>query len=233
MKQTIGASLICLNHINFQEDVRTLEALNINYLHIDVMDGVFVPRFGIYPEIVDSLEKVSDIKMDVHLMVSDVEFGINEFSKFDCVEYISFHLDQNKGSVSKYSDMIRLSNKKSVVVLDLDSDPSDAVNLVNDNMVDGIMLMGIHPGVLIQEHKPKIVLKKAEFILNKIDEEIFFQVDGAVNFNTMAAFAKAGINNFVYGSSSLFTNMALDDSSSIRAEKIGENFKKIQSLLDD
>ena len=77
---TIGSSIICMDHINFQRDVELANEIGIDYLHLDVMDGAAVPRYGIYPEIVQAISKLCDIPMDLHLMVDDIEMGIEQFS---------------------------------------------------------------------------------------------------------------------------------------------------------
>ena len=69
----IGASIICMDPLNMAEHIRLMEKLSVEFLHVDIMDGNYVPRLGIYPEIVERIAEISDLKLDVHLMVDDPE----------------------------------------------------------------------------------------------------------------------------------------------------------------
>ena len=69
----ISASVICANPTNLEADLRLLDKAAVDYLHIDIMDGVFVPRYGMYPEQVKAIAELTDIPMDVHMMVKDPE----------------------------------------------------------------------------------------------------------------------------------------------------------------
>jgi ribulose-phosphate 3-epimerase len=66
---TFGSSIVCMDHINFERDVLLADELGIDFFHLDAMDGKFVPRYGIYPEIVKRMAQISGRKMDLHLMV--------------------------------------------------------------------------------------------------------------------------------------------------------------------
>ena len=85
-------SLITMDHINFERDIRLVDSLGVDGLHIDIMDGNFVPRYGIYPEIIERLSTISSLPLDLHMMVKDVEFGIDQFKGASNIEYIHFHI---------------------------------------------------------------------------------------------------------------------------------------------
>ena len=72
-------SLITMDHINFEQDVNLIDSLGVDGLHIDIMDGHFVPRLGIYPEIVERVSDISSLPLDLHMMVEDIDFTINQF----------------------------------------------------------------------------------------------------------------------------------------------------------
>ena len=82
-KYYISASLICANFLDLEKDIRALEKGKIDGLHIDVMDGIFVPRYGIFPEIITQVKKISSIPMDVHMMVVDPQKYLKTFLDAD------------------------------------------------------------------------------------------------------------------------------------------------------
>ena len=67
-----------------------LQELNIDFLHLDVMDGRYVPRYGIYPEIVEEMAKLTNLSMDLHIMAQDPKFCIKEFIHIENIEYVAF-----------------------------------------------------------------------------------------------------------------------------------------------
>ena len=109
---SFGSSIVCMDHINFQRDVELVEKLGVDFLHLDVMDGNFVPRYGVYPEIVKRMANISEKKMDIHLMVSDPEFAISQFSEIDNIEYITVHIEENEKNILRIVDKIRNGGKK-------------------------------------------------------------------------------------------------------------------------
>ena len=76
---TFFASVITMDHINLERDVKHIDHLGIDGLHIDIMDGNFVPRYGIYPEIVKRINDSSDLSIDLHIMTNDPLFTIDQF----------------------------------------------------------------------------------------------------------------------------------------------------------
>ena len=91
-KPLIAASLICSNPLNLQEDINELIVGNADYIHFDVMDGQFVPRYGLYPEILSYLKKTTDIPVDVHMMVQNPEDFIDDFKNVGA-DFYNFHIE--------------------------------------------------------------------------------------------------------------------------------------------
>lgn len=232
MKTTIGSSIICMDHINFEYHVELAEEISVDYLHVDVMDGTFVPRYGIYPEIVDSLSKITNMKMDLHLMVSNPDFALSQFKHIENIEYVSIHLDRQNSNILPTLDFVRQIGKKAVLVIDLSTDIKHVAQFVNLELVDGLMFMGIHPGVLVQSHRPELVSNKIQYLRALCDiDGLFIQCDGGVNFDTIPNLKASGINNFVCGSSSLYKNVNFaSDKDQIR-DLIIENKKILDGLI--
>ncbi len=232
MQLTVGSSIICMDHLNFQRHALLAEELGIDFFHVDVMDGIFVPRFGIYPEIVRSIAEVSTLKMDLHLMVSSPEFALTKFEDIPNVEYVSIHLDGYQTNTLRVLDKIRCQERKAVLVVDLTTDLHHVAQYINDGFVDGIMFMGIHPGVLDQKPRPEIVVSKIEALKLRCDlSNLFIQCDGGVNFDSIKSLKTSGINNFVCGSSTLYSGCDFQQPFEKVREKIFNNKQKLNRLL--
>lgn len=231
---TFGSSIICMDHINFERDVSLASKLGIDFLHLDVMDGDFVPRYGVYPEIVKRMAQITDKKMDLHLMVRDPLFAIDQFSAIENIEYISIHIEENEKDILRIIDNIKGIGKKAGIVLNLNTPVSMLNELMKNKEIDSVMFMGIHPGVLIQQARPETVIKKAielKLLEEKYGKLDMIQCDGAVTFDTLKNLADAGITNFVCGSSTLYKGVDLSQSWESNASLITNNFKEMKSLV--
>ncbi len=235
-KITIGSSIITMDHLNFERDVKLAEELGVDFLHVDVMDSKLVPRIGIYPEIVEQIAQISPIKIDVHLMIEKVEWYINNYSNIPNIEYISFHADENTSNIFRIVDTIKNNDKKALIVLNLSSDIYRYCYLIEHNIFDGIVLMGIHPGVLCQTPKPEIVINNLKIMKEKIKPHLipkFIQVDGAVNFETIPFLVKNGATNLVCGSSTIYKDIDFRSLSNEKIKnKVKKNYSKIKALLN-
>lgn len=231
---TFFVSAITMDHVNFQADIQTVERLGVDGLHIDVMDGHFVPRYGIYPEIASRINDVSDLPLDLHLMVDDVFFALEQFKEIRHVKYVRFHMEACGGNEMRVVDRIRNLGASPIACLNLATGFHSLSRLSQNNEIDGVMLMGIHPGVLKQNHRPENILHDMAMLKQVIggtSAEHHIGLDGAVNFDTMPALAAAGVNNFIGGSSTIFKDVAAELSVAERAQKISENWTRISSIL--
>ena len=231
---TFFVSLITMDHINFESDVKLVDALGVDALHIDIMDGHFVPRYGIYPEIIERVSHVSNIPLDLHMMVNDVFFAIDQFKHVPNIEYVRFHIESCIGNEMRVVDKIRSINAKPVACINLGTSFSALDRLVGNNEIDGVMLMGIHPGVLIQDARPQNILNdigELKSILNGSNADSFIGLDGAVSLDTIKPLSDAGINNFIGGSSSIYKGIDRKSPWDVQEKKINENWIKIKELL--
>tara|TARA_A100001035_G_scaffold164719_2_gene130443 strand:- start:927 stop:1640 length:714 start_codon:yes stop_codon:yes gene_type:complete len=227
-------SLITMDHINFERDIKLVDELGVDGLHIDIMDGHFVPRYGIYPEIIERISKISSLPFDLHMMVDDVEFCINQFKNTPNISYVHFHAEACFGNEMRVIDKIKSINAKPVICINLATSFTVLDRLVSNNEIDGVMLMGIHPGVLEQDARPKNILndlKDLKKIIAGTNAESFIALDGAVSMDTIEPMMKAGINHFVGGTSSIYKNVNRNDDWDIQNKIIKKNWSKIKELI--
>jgi ribulose-phosphate 3-epimerase len=233
MKTTFGASIICMDHLNFERELKFLEEIKIDTLHLDVMDGEFVPRYGIYPEIVEEMSQKSALPMDLHIMTKNPLFTAKQFIDIDNITHISFHINGNEKNFNEISDFVRKNDKLVGIVADLDSNISEISKLISNGSADSVMFMGIVPGVLMQEHQPnKLINNVFQFFKDlKVSDDVFVQADGGVNFETLPKFESVGINNFVCGTSTLFSGRNKKHEWEYNREIFIKNFSKLKSLI--
>ena len=227
-------SLITMDHINFEQDVNLVDSLGVVGLHIDIMDGHFVPRLGIYPEIVKRVSDISSLPLDLHMMVEDIDFTIDQFKHIPNIEYIHFHVESCIGNEMRVIDKIKDINAKPVACVNLATSFHSLDRLLQNDEIDGIMLMGIHPGVLKQESRPKNILNDLKVLKELILDtkaESFIALDGAVSMDTIKSLSEAGINHFVGGTSSIYKDVDRQSPWKSQKEKILSNWEKIKEII--
>lgn len=230
----LGASIITMDHLNMFQEIELLKDIGgIDYLHIDMMDGHFVPRYGIYPEIIQEISNRFDFELDVHLMVDDVEFAIGQISGTANIDTISFHYATNEGRIFKLIDAIKSLGAKPVLALDLSTSLSAVSEIIDSDELHGLLFMGIHPGVLKQEHRPSNVISRLNRLAEicNLSSDLILQIDGGFNFATAHKLKDVGINSFVGGSSSIYHSTGPLSEISSRRYTIEKNISKIRSLI--
>jgi ribulose-phosphate 3-epimerase len=226
----LGASIITMHPLRLEQEIEFLVATGlVDYLHVDMMDGEFVPRYGIYPEIVAQISENFDISLDIHLMVSDVEFAIDQLDQIKNIASISFHYFKNEGRVFKLIDAVKSRGAVPVLALDLSTDVSAIEDILQSGELSGLLFMGIHPGVLRQNHRPMHVVKKLNRLKRHIptSQDFIIQIDGGFNIETAAQLASVGINSFVGGSSSIYKGVNWRDPWQDCKTTTLENLRKI------
>ena len=231
----MGVSMITMNHLDFKADIEIFDQMDkIEYLHVDIMDGKFVPRYGLYPEILYEAAQHTNMPFDLHLMVENVEFAIEQFSDASNIETVSFHHQTNEGNIYRIIDKIKSIDAKPIMVIDLSTNLASITDVLDSNELSGLMFMGIIPGVLKQNHRFELVLKKINHFSEyckglKVADN--FQIDGAFNFETAFELKGSGINNFVGGSSTFLNKVDTTVSKELRRQKIERNVDHIWEIL--
>lgn len=198
----ISASLICADILNLESELKKIEEGGCDYIHIDVMDGVYVPRYGMYPEIISAVRRISSLPMDVHLMVIDAEKYVNPF--IDAGGTIITVHPEACTHLHRTLAAIKRAGAKSGVSLNHATSLSVLDYVLDD--IDLVLLMAINPGIVGHKLIPKALEKMAE-LKRKISEkypDIIIEVDGGVTFDSAPKMLKAGANMLVCGSSTIF-----------------------------
>ena len=199
-KLEITASLICGDPLNLEKVITEIAASDIDYIHFDVMDGVFVPRFGLYPEILTRLRTITDIPVDVHMMVDNPELYIETYAKAGAsIFYV--HVENNN-NLHRTLKLIKNSGMKPGVILNM-ATPINVLDYILQD-IDYIMLMAINPGI-VGHTIIEAIYDKIKDVKKQIEgTEIKIVIDGGVNPESSSRMVKAGADILVCGTSTIF-----------------------------
>ena len=194
----IAPSILSADYANFESELKKLEATGAEYVHIDIMDGHFVPNISFGAGVVASMRPHSRLVFDCHLMVSNPEHHIEDFARAGA-DIISIHAEATPhihGALQK----IRAAGVKASVVINPGT-PVEAVKNVL-NLVDQVLVMTVNPGFGGQAFLPETMDKVRELVVlrevNQLDFDI--EVDGGIDDETIRIAKEAGANVFVAGS---------------------------------
>ncbi len=199
----VAPSILSADFGKLDDEIRAICDGGCDLIHIDVMDGHFVPNMTIGPVVVNSVAKVATKPLDVHLMVENNSFFVDLFASF-MPEYISFHIESEKHP-HRVIQKIRNFGVKPAIVLNPHSTPESIEYLLND--LDMVLLMSVNPGFGGQIFIDSVIkkAKKLKKLINKHNPDCLIQVDGGVNDKNIKKLKDAGVDivvagSYVYGS---------------------------------
>ena len=194
----ISPSILSADFSKLGEEIIALEKAGADYIHIDVMDGHFVPNITIGPEVIKRLRPITKLTFDVHLMIAPVDNFIKDFADAGA-DIITFHPEATE-NVSETINLIKKLGKKVGVSLK----PKSQINLIEDhlNEIDLVLIMSVEPGFGGQKFIPEVLDKMKELrnLINEKNLNIDIEIDGGINFNNSKKVKEFGANILVSGS---------------------------------
>jgi ribulose-phosphate 3-epimerase len=204
MKKTfrIAPSILSANFSKLGQEINDVISSGADIVHFDVMDNHYVPNLTIGPLVCEAIRPITDVIIDVHLMVKPVDRIIPDFAKAGA-NIITFH-PEGSDHIDRSLSLVRESGCRSGLVFN-PATPLEYLDHVMDK-IDMVLLMSVNPGFGGQKFIPE-TLNKLRMARKKIDEytertgrEIWLEVDGGVNADNITEIAKAGADTFVAGS---------------------------------
>lgn len=220
----LAPSIYAADYINIKEQITEIEKAKVKYLHVDIMDGHFVPNLSFGPEFVSVLRNSTNMVLDVHLMISEPEGFLAEFIKAGA-DIITLHTEI-KGSMEEMLDYIHSKGRKAGIVLK----PSTQIEEVSESIwarIDVIQIMTVEPGLGGQKFI-ETSYEKIRKTRGKITKEVSvnpkrnidLEVDGDITPQNLRRVMSAGANVIVAGKGLFAGNLA-------------ENLKIYRSILDE
>lgn len=194
----IAPSILSADFAKLGEEVQEVERAGADLIHIDVMDGHFVPNITMGPIVVEALRPITKLPLDVHLMIENPDKYIESFAKAGA-DYITVHVEACR-HLHRTLQLIKASGAKPGVVLNPHTPVEQIVHVLND--IDMVLFMTVNPGfggqTFIESVIPKI--RQLRGMIEERGLTIDIEIDGGINEETIKPCVEAGANIFVAGS---------------------------------
>jgi ribulose-phosphate 3-epimerase len=194
-RKKIAPSILSADFSRLAEEIQKVEAAGADLIHVDVMDGHFVPNLTIGPPIVRAIRKVTRLPLDVHLMITNPDAFIPDFTKAGS-DYLTVHVETCP-HLHRTIQSIRENGVKAGVTLN----PATSLSLIEPILpfVDLVLIMSVNPGFGGQAFIPE-VLRAAREMIDRAGRPVELEVDGGLKVENVGEISKAGADIFVAGS---------------------------------
>ena len=203
-KIQISPSILSADFSQLGQEIKRLEEGGADFIHVDVMDGHFVPNLTIGPPVIKALKNNCSIKFDVHLMISPVHKYIEAYSEAGA-DIITIHPEATDNLLSSISKIKKLNKKVGVSL-----NPKTKVNVIENylDQIDLVLIMSVNPGFGGQKFMPEVLTKIEELKKIQNDKKINFdiEIDGGINFENSKIAIEAGANILVSGTTIFKSN---------------------------
>ncbi|MDZ7830577.1 MAG: ribulose-phosphate 3-epimerase [Desulfobacterales bacterium] len=198
MEKLIAPSILSADFGRLAEEIRAVEAAGADWIHVDVMDGHFVPNITLGPMIVESVNQVTGLPLDVHLMIENPDKYIPDFIKAGA-DLVSVHVETCP-HLNRTIDLIRTAGCRAGAVLN-PATPLASLEWTLEYL-DFVLLMSVNPGFGGQSFIPNTLdkIRRLRAMIEETGQDVRIQIDGGVNKNTIQDIAGAGADVFVAGS---------------------------------
>lgn len=195
----IAPSILSADFVNLQSEIKKVEEAGADWLHIDVMDGRFVPNITIGIPVVQAIRKITNMTLDVHLMIVEPIKYVNDFADAGS-DIITVHIEACPDNAEETINAIKQRNIKAGISIKPNTPVKDIENLIKK--VDLVQIMTVEPGFGGQKFMVHCLEKAREIrdFSDKHGRDIYIETDGGINHETAGLSVKAGVNVLVAGS---------------------------------
>ncbi len=223
MKRLLSASILSADLGRLTEQIQQAEEAGVDWIHVDVMDGGFVPNITIGPPVVKAIRKATTLPLDVHLMIDKPERYLEDFVEAGA-DWLGLHVEATI-HLERQVQRIKELGARATVALN-PTTPLDALAYIMQE-VDMVLLMTVNPGFSGQKFIPATLpkIRQLRQMINTQGLEVLVQVDGGVHLDTVDALLEAGADVFVSGSG-IFNENSIFENVSLLKERINPAWAK-------
>lgn len=203
MAAKFSPSLMCMDLTRFREQITAMNG-RADFYHVDIMDGSYVKNITLSPFFIENLKKITDVPIDVHLMVNHPE-DIIPMCIDAGADIISFHPETANNKIFRLLNQIKDAGRRCGVVLN----PATPANAIKEyaHLLDKVTVMSVDPGYAGQKFIPESLTKIKELIAMRENKGYHYltEIDGSCNEKTFNVISRSGVDVFIVGTSGLFS----------------------------